>query len=105
MPIEIKKCYYHLNLPFSASTEDIERREKVLIKIQRAKALKSGKSRKYKIEKIATCSNKILKYIEQNGTPSEKETYFNTTSKALLAELAILCAVSIVAFIGFFSLI
>jgi len=105
MPSKIKKCYYHLNLPFAASVEDIERRQKVLIKIQRAKALKSGKSRRNKIEKIATCANQILGYIEQNGKATEKEMYFNTSAKAILTEFVILAALTIVAFIGYFSLI
>ena len=105
MPREIKKCYYQLNLPFSASVEDVKRQEKVLIKIQRAKALKHGKSRKNKIEKIAISANKIISNIELNGQPNEKEVCFNTSPKALLAELCILIALSIVAVIGYISLI
>lgn len=105
MPKNIKKAYCFLNLPYTANKEEIQRQEKVLIKIERAKALKNGKSRKVKINKIVKHSNNILEYIEQNGIPKHSEEVFISTYKDIILELCILIAVSVVGFIGFFSLI
>ena len=102
---DIKKAYCFLNLPFTANKEEVQRQEKVLIKIERAKALKNGKSRKLKINKIVKQSNIVLEYIEQNGIPKFKEEAFVTTYKDVIVELCILVAVSVVGLIGFFSLI
>lgn len=104
MPKAIKKSYYYLNLPFSSTKEDVERQEKVLIKIERAKALKKGKSRKDKIEKIVKHANNILLYVKQNGIPNIKET-FNISYKTIIIELCVLIVISIVGFIGYFSLV
>ena len=41
---EIKKCYHLLDLPYDADIEKIKSRQKVLIKMYRAKGIRTGKS-------------------------------------------------------------
>lgn len=105
MPKKVKKCFYSLDLPLNANADQVKAREKVLIKIARAKALKKGYSSKNKVEKIATNANTILDYISKNGVCSEQEYYFNTSPKAIVVQLCLLGCVCIVAFVGFISLI
>lgn len=102
---ELKKCYYYLDLPFSATEEDVRKREKVLIKIWRAKGMKKGVSYASKIHEVALKANTILQYIETNGAPKFKEFAYETSKEALIIQSLTLFAVIIVAFVTFFSLI
>ena len=105
MTKELKKCYYYLDLPFCATAEQVKTQEKVLIKILRARALKTGKSKKEKIDRIVYSANKILENIQTNGIPTEQESHFYTTGKELATQLFVLAAVSIVAVISYLSLL
>ena len=102
---ELKKCYYNLDLPFSATKEQVQTQEKILIKIIRAKALKTGKSQKKKIDNIVKSANLILENLEKNGIPDIKECSFSSTGKELATQLFVLAALTIVAFISYLSLV
>ena len=100
----IRSCYYNLNLPFTSTIEEVKINEKLLIKIQRAKALKTGKPRKKQIDKIIKDSEMIVDYINKNGVPA-KENYFISTPKNIIAQTCVLIVVCVIAIIGYFSLI
>ena len=104
MTKELKKCYYNLDLPFSATEEQVKTQEKVLIKIQRAIAFKTGRSRKTRIEKIATSANAIIENLQKNGIPTEKENHFYSSTKEIATQLFVLLAITIVALISFLRL-
>ena len=105
MTKELKKCYYCLDLPFNATKEQVLTQEKILIKILRARALKTGKSQKKKIDKIVHSANKIQENLEKNGIPDVKECSFNSTGKELSTQLFILAVLSVVAIISYLSLV
>ena len=102
---ELKKSYFYLNLPYDATPEQVKTQEKMLIKILRAKALKTGKSQNKKINEIVKCANTILQNLEKNGIPNLKEFGFSSTGKELAIQAFVLLAVSIVAIISYLSLI
>lgn len=102
---ELKKSYYNLDLPFSATKEQVQTQEKILIKILRAKALKTGKSQKKKIDIIVKSANLIIDNLEKNGIPDIKECSFSSTGKELATQLFVLLALTIVALIGYLSLV
>lgn len=95
MPKEIKKCYNYLDLSYSATVEQIEEREKILIKIMRAKAIKTGKSHKAKIQEIANNANILIDYVNENGIPNKKDYMFETSSMGLFTQIFVLISVLI----------
>ena len=105
MTNQLKNCYHFLDLPFSASKEEVKQKEKILIKIQRARALKTGKTKNKKINKIVECSNLIISNIEANGTPNVKDCEKYSNIKDISTQLFILILVSVVAIISYLSLI
>ena len=76
---QIKKCYKILDLPYNASLEEVKLRQKVLIKLIRAKGLKSGKLNEKKIKEINIAANKIEFYINKNGPAKTSGTRFETS--------------------------
>ena len=64
---QIKRCYNYLDLPYNASIEDVQTRQKVMIKLIRAKGLKTGKLNEKKIKKINIAAEKIIFYINKYG--------------------------------------
>ena len=105
MTNELKKCYYNLDLPFNATIEQVQTQEKMLIKILRARALKTGKSQNKKIDRIVKSANKIQQNLEKNGIPDVKECSFSSTGKDIATQVFILLALSVVAIISYLSLV
>ena len=105
MTKEIKKCYYHLDLPFSATEEEVRVKEKMLIKILRSKAIKKGKSCKEDIDKVANSADEIVEYIKKNGVPQVEPPHFKTSPQDVLTQLVcmilaiVFCALSFVALV------
>ena len=102
---ELKKCYFNLDLSYDATPEQVKTQEKILIKILRAKALKTGRSQQKKIDVIVKSANSILENLEKNGTPDLKEFCFSSSGKELATQAFVLIAVGIVAIISYLSLI
>ena len=63
MTKEIKKYYHYLDLPYSATEEEVLINEKSMIKVARALAIKKKKSSKLEVEKIATYSNIVINFL------------------------------------------
>ena len=105
MTKEIKKCFYRLNLHFSATEEEILTNEKVKIKILRTKAEKRNRSYNKKIERVVSDTQTILEYIKNNGTITEKEPLFNTPIKAIYTQIVVLICLLVVFFTCLFNLI
>lgn len=85
MTKEIKKCYNFMNLKYSATEDEIKVQQKVMIKLLRAKELKTGKSYEKKIDKICKNTNAILNYINVNGVPQIKDYTFDTSLDNIMA--------------------
>ena len=87
---QIKRCYNYLDLPYNASIEDVQTRQKVMIKLIRAKGLKTGKLNEKKIKKINIAAEKIIFYINKYGPAKNGfkfETDINSTINLLFAFL------------------
>lgn len=75
MTKEIKKYYHYLDLPYSATEEDVKVNEKARIKIIRAKAIKTGKNSIQEVHKVADASNKVIEHIKKNGVGTEHHSF------------------------------
>lgn len=102
---KLKKSYFYLDLPYDATLEQVQTQEKMLIKILRAKALKTGKSQKKNIDRIVESANFIQENLEKNGIPDIKECSFNSSGKTLVTQTFVLIIISAIAIISYLSLI
>ena len=80
MPKEIKKLFDFLNLEYNSSVEDIKARQRVLIKVLRAKGIKKGKSYVEKIDKVNSATNQILAYVSVYNNSNEPTPFYKTTT-------------------------
>lgn len=81
MTKEIKKYYKHLDLPYTATEEDVLINAKAKIKVLRAKAIKRGKNYGDKINKIVLYSNEIIAHIKKNGVGVERHVFEPKTER------------------------
>ena len=93
MPKEIKKHYNFMDLSYSSSVDEIKEREKVMIKILRAKAIKKGISNNNKIEQVANSANQLVAYVEKNGISNIKDNMFETPKSSIVSQCFVLAAV------------
>ena len=105
MPKEIKKFYNFMNLSYSASIEEVQEREKVMIKVLRAKAIKKHKSYNLEINKVVSSANGIVDYIEKNGVPNKRDFLFNTPKSSLISQIIVLITLLMVLGFSIYSLI
>ena len=104
MTKDLKQSYEYLNLPYSATIEDVEARKNALIKIANAKSIEKKIDTKDEIQKIEDSANIICLNLNQNGIPNEKSG-FNTSKESLgvlmlvLVFSIILCVSSFFAFL------
>ena len=105
MPKEIRKFYNFMNLSYSSIIEEVQEREKVMIKVLKSKAMKKHKSYDDKINEVVISAKGIVEYIEKNGVPNIKDNLFNTSKSSLIAQLIILITVIMVLGFSIYSLI
>jgi len=105
MPKEIRKFYNFMNLSYSSSIEEVQEKEKVMIKILRAKAMRKHKSYGKEINKVVDSANKLVDYIEKNGVPNKRDNLFNTSSSSIMTQLIMLFAVIMVLYFAIYSLV
>lgn len=98
MPKEIKKCYNNLNLSFTSTIEQIKEREKILIKLLRAKAIKHGKSYKEKINKVVGDANTLVDYVNKNGIPNKTDFSFEISNNDLISQILVVITFGIMLF-------
>ena len=95
---EIKKYYRYLDLPYNATIDDVLTHEKSKIKTLRAKTIKSGKSYKAEIDKVASYSQTVIEYIKTNGV-GEQRTMFESNGERI-ATLAFCLVLVIIMFVA-----
>lgn len=105
MPKEIKNHYHFMDLSYSSSIDEVKEREKVMIKILRAKAIKKGKSCNSQIQQVANSANKIVEFIEKNGIPNMVDIRFVTSKNSIITQMFILFAMLAVLLCSVFALI
>ena len=84
MTKEIKKDYCFLDLPYSATEEDVKLNEKAMIKIIRAKAIKHQKDSKEDVQKVVDASERVMEYIKKNGVAEERQIFKASTERVIL---------------------
>ncbi len=67
MDKETKRCYKYLDLSYDATIEEVRHRQKLLIKVFRARAISKGRSAEIEVQKIRDKGNHIVAYIQQHG--------------------------------------
>ena len=105
MPKEIIKYYNFMDLSFSSTIEQVQEREKVMIKLLRAKAIKKKKSYNEQINQVVVSANEIVGFIEKNGVPNKVDSLFNTPTKSIISQIIILSALLIVLICSVYALI
>lgn len=100
----LKKCYQTLNLRQDANENEVKVRQKIMIKILRAKTLRTGKSNEKKINQINTCANAILENIKTNGV-GENKIIFDTSLNSISTMFYVLVIILVVIGIMFYVLL
>ena len=94
-----------MNLSYSSSIDVVQEREKIMINILQAKAVKNNKSYDDKINEVVISAKGIVDYIEKNGVPNKKDNLFSTSNSSLFYQLIMLFAVIMVLGFSIYSLI
>ena len=100
MTKNLKKCYHFMNLRYDASPDEVRVRQKIMLKVLRAKALKNKNFDDPKIKKVNLCAEAILANIELNGVPTQKILFDSSLDhlSTLLSALIIVSAFALVTF-------
>lgn len=105
MTKEMKRYYHFLDLPYDATIEDVRSRQKIMIKVLRAKAIKRGVSYKKKINKIAIIGEEIINFIKGYGVQPAEKVLFDTKLNDFITQIFLLLIVSTVTIISIISLL
>lgn len=99
MEKNLKKCYRCLDLPFSATEEDVERRKNALIKI-----LDDNMNEKTiaKISKIENAAEYIISNIKKNGIPKKEHHFFEASTESIIGLLIVFVFVAFICFLSFY---
>ncbi len=104
MPKDIKKLFDYMNLEYNSSAEEVQSKQKVLIKVLRAKGMKRGKSYNAEIDKVNKASAQILDYLSAHDNKNEPIPFYKTSTSEL-STLAFSLVIAIIICLGtFFAL-
>ncbi len=105
MDKEIKRCYHYMDLKYDSTIDEIKSRQKIMIKIFRAKSINSGKSYKNQIAKVNSSTSKILDYIKVNGIPKASLFNFSSTINEVATLTFVLIIMVIICTVTFLTLL
>ena len=97
---QLKKAYEKLDLPFSATVEEVELRKNALLKILRDEEHDKGRSNQKSVADVENSVKIIIENIKKNGTPSVENQSFDSSWASIgmmfvvLIFVAILCGIS-----------
>ena len=77
MKKELKKCYHYLDLNYDATIEEIQTREKALLRILNVKSKEKNVSFEKKKELVKSYAETLITNIKNNGTPKVSH-YFDS---------------------------
>ena len=104
MEKDLKKCYQDLELPYNATIEQVEAREKALIKILSAKENNKKISYEREIGEVKISANKIVENIKKHGIPKEENHDFEASNESVAGILIVFVFVVIICFFSFYML-
>ena len=102
MDKKLRKSYECLDLPISATIEEVESREKALIKIYNSKEVEKGISYDKKIGEIEASSKLIIENIKNNGIPQEEHHKFESDWTSIWILSAVLLFAAMLCFFSFY---
>jgi len=105
MDKKLNKCYLVLDLPYSATIDDVMSRERALIKILNSKANEKNTSCENEIQEVKVSASTIIENIKNNGIPQEKSHRFESSNESIVALFIILLFVGLVCFFSFYILL
>lgn len=105
LPRKVKKAYDYLDIDYNATEEEIRTRQRVLIKVARAKVNEQDKVTQKKIDKITHATRIILKYIKRSGVPKDDGINLDATGESIHSGYYILVLVTALAIISFIALL
>lgn len=104
MEKNLRKCYQNLELPYNATIEQVEAREKALIKILSAQENDKKTSCDAKINNVKVSANKIVENIKKHGIPNEENHDFEASNESVAGILIVFVFVAIICFLSFYIL-
>lgn len=102
MDKNLKKCYECLDLPISATEDDVELRKKALVKIYNNKSVEKGVSYDKQIGLVETSAETILENLKNNGIPKDEHHYFESSWKSVGILAIVLAFVAMFCFFSFY---
>ena len=96
----LKKCYDCLDLPFSATKEQVETRKTALIKILKAKENETKISNEKEIELVELSAKTICEELEKNGIPKNIKR-FECSNESILILIVVLIFAFMLCFFSF----
>lgn len=103
MEKELKNSYYRLDLKYSATIEDVEARQKALVKILTLEEKEKNISKQNEIEQVKNDCNLIISNIKNNGIPKEECHRFETSNESLVGLFIVLALIGVVCFFSFYA--
>ena len=105
MDKSLRKSYEHLDLPYNSTIDEVQAREKALIKILKSKEIDSGVSYEKEIEKVQNASSLISENIKNNGVPKEDFYKYEASNESIVGLFVILLFVCMLCFFSFYLFI
>lgn len=102
MEKNLKKSYYYLDLPFNATVEDVQTREKALIKILKAEEKEKNISKQKEILTVKNSAITIIENIKNNGIPKEESHRFESSTESIIILLLVLLFAGSLCFYSFY---
>ena len=104
MERELKKSYKCLDLPYNATAEEVETRQKALTKMLSVESEKRGISCEKELMEIQIASKMILENIKNNGIPQEEYHKFQVSNESIISLLIIFFFVGVICVFSFILL-
>lgn len=102
MDKNLRKCYECLDLPISSTIEDVQLREKALIKICENEAKEKGVDCNKRLADVEMSAKTIINNIKNNGIPKEENHYFDSSWKSVATLAVVLAFVAMICFFSFY---
>ena len=101
----LRKSYERLDLPYNSTIDEVQAREKALIKILKSKEIDNGVSCKKEISNVQKASALIIENIKTNGIPKEDFYKYEASNESLVALFIVLLFACMVCFFSFYLFI
>ena len=102
MEKKLKEGYRYLDLPYSATVDEIQSRKVALIKILNVKEREKNISCSQEISKISNYSDLLIENIKNNGIPQENGFDFQETKESIASLFIVLLFALSICFFSFY---